>query len=351
MELVVSKNGHLLLIIVLSIILMAVISINWKLIVRLVFEETLIESRFLDSLSKAIIKIKIGLLKFLGASINDIQSLDYQYVLTTKISQTYFFQNKIKCCWQLFSYYMIYCLVLVFLAKPIDLESSKEIGRLVQFFVSQDTPSQALNILTLVTVNVITDLCSLAMTFIHLSKASTAFSARKLDWAIIWLMADIVVASILFFISQLVSNYLYPLAIENPPSTYDTWSVSAALMPYAFIESANSGTINFYPFTFPGQIFITGSVFIPTLISTSVLLCIMLVLAATRIFRKIQNIYLGYHVDGVSFSPAPIAGGEANVLDRANVCLLRIVHFFVGVLVLVVGGISLEAIKRLLGWS
>ena len=351
MELIVARGGLLLFIAIIGITLLAIISINWNVISKLIFEETQKESIILDILSKVIIKIKIGLLKFLGASDNDIQNSECQYTIATKINQTYFFQNKLKCCWQLFSYYMLYCLILVFLAKPIDLESSLEMGRLIQFFVSQDTPTQAFNILVLVGINVITDLCSLTITFIHLSKVSRALSARKLDWAIIWLMADIVIASVLFFISQLVSNYLYPLALENPPLNYDMWSIDAALMPYAFIESANSGDVNFYPFTFPGQIFITGSVFIPTIVSTSLLTCIMLALTVVRIFRKIQNVYLGAHIDGANFSPIPIAGKQAKNLSRADMCLFHFTKFSLGVLVIVIGGISLEAIKLLFGWA
>ncbi len=351
MELIITQGGHLLLMSIMGIALLAIISINWNIISRLIFEETRNESRFLDVLSKIIIKIKIGLLKFLGASINDIQNSKHQYAIAREIKQTYFFQNKLKCCWQLFSYYMLYCLILVFLAKPIDLESSLEMGRLIQFFVSQDTPTQAFNILVLVSVNVITDLCSLTITFIHLTKVSTALSERKLDWAIIWLIADIVIASALFLISQLVSNYLYPLALDNPPLDYDMWSINAALMPYAFIESASSGNVNFYPFTFPGQIFITGSVFFPTIISMSVLMFITLALAAVRIFRKVQNVYLGAHINVSSSIPIPIAGTQANNLSRADMCLFHFTKFSLGVLVVVIGGISLEAIKFLFGWT
>ena len=116
-----------------------------------------------NSLIIALTRIKISLLKFSGASINDLAVSDGRYIYASEIRQTYFAENKIRCTWQLFTYYMFYCLVLVFLAKPIDIEASKKAGELIAFAVGKDAPSQMFNILILVVTNVGTDLISIAV--------------------------------------------------------------------------------------------------------------------------------------------------------------------------------------------
>ena len=159
---------------------------------------------------------------------------------------------------------MVYCLILVLLAKPIDLDSSQLTGRLVDFSLNLNGKDQVIGVVILAATNVITDVLSLAITYSHINKISELHCYSRNFLAILVAIKDIIYAFMLFLLSQIISNILYPLSIENPPQDFDPFSIEAALMPYAFVYDASGKQVQFYDFIFPGQLFITGTVFAPT---------------------------------------------------------------------------------------
>ncbi|MCH8049737.1 hypothetical protein IH979_03465 [Patescibacteria group bacterium] len=302
------------------------------------------------SLASLLTQIKVMLLKFVGASKIEISSSGGRYVLASGIRQTYIAENKIRCCWQLFSYYMLYSLVLVFLTKPIDIEASENAGELIAFAVDNDAPSQMINLTILAVTNVVTDLMSLAVTFVLLTQIAGAFSDKGYLRACCLTLVDFAIAFFLFVISQVVSNNLYPFAIKTPPSDFNPWSIDAALMPYAFLESVEGSVQSFYPFTFPGQIFITGTVFVPTAISMAIVFTLTLLLLFGRVAKRLQDIFLGEPNVLEGLGPAPIAGGVGVYPNgRTDRCLRYALQSGLAIWSATIGGVSALYFSKLLG--
>ncbi len=106
-------------------------------------------------------------------------------------------------------------------------------------------------------------------------------------------------------------------------------------MPYAFIESVNGDKINFYHFTMPGQLFIKGTIFIPTLISMILIMVTSLLLAGVNLIKRIQNIFFKYDNLAYSQGPEPIAG---SMMSREDRCLSFAVNIAIGFLLTAMGG-------------
>ncbi len=332
-----------------SLVLFVLLVLNWGSIFRFLLEGEKSKSPMANALVGAITRIKISLLKFSGASKHDISSNDGQYINANYIGRTYFAQNKLKCFWQLFSYYMLYCLILVFLAKPIDITASQEAGKLVAFGVSKDAPSQIVNIAILAVVNVVTDLLSLAITFINLTRIGSAFSLQRYATVVGRVAFDLVAALLLFSSSQLVSNFLYPMALEKPPLSFDPWSIEAALMPYAFLESVVGAQQTFYPVTFPGQLFITGTVFLPTFVGMALVLLVSLIFLLVRLSKKIQDIYFGTNDADEAMLPEPLGGIAASAKSRSDRCLYFAISSMLTITQSVIGGVMVLAVGKFLG--
>ena len=316
----ISNGGTYLAIIVLLAFLLLFMIFNWRSIYTLLFDREQLKIPLSISLSGIVSRIKITLLYFTGATQLDVSSESANYLDALKIQETYFARNKLRCTWQLFSYYMLYSFILVFLVRPIDAQRSKMAGHLVSFIISKDAPAQILSLSLLSITNVTTDLMSLAITFVLLNKMSRAFSRKDFLSAFIISLLALVFSFMLFSFSQLVSNFLYPHAIENPPADYTPWSVQSAFMPYAFVKSVNGANSTFHDFTFPGQIFITGIVFIPTLISMLVVILFLLMAAVGNYIKRMQEMLLGIVIASGPLGPEPIAGNVNSAATRATRC-------------------------------
>nr|VFJ44140.1 MAG: hypothetical protein BECKDK2373C_GA0170839_100769 [Candidatus Kentron sp. DK] len=237
---------------------------------------------------KTLLRTKLLLLKVCGASDIDITHDDDEFLDATRIQETYFIKYPARVAWQLFSYYMVYCFVLVLLARPIDMFNSQTSGELVAFSLNLNGKEQIISIIILAATNVATDILSLAITYSHITKIANLHSERSNFAASLVAVKDIFYAFSLFLLSQLISNILYPLSIENPPSDFNPFSIGAALMPYAFIADASGMNIQFHDFVFPGQLFITGTAFVPTLLVMLLILTIGLLSTILRIVHWAQ---------------------------------------------------------------
>jgi hypothetical protein len=325
------SGGAHLAIVVLSAVLFLFMMFNWRSIYDLLFEREQKSIPLSISLSAMITRIKVTLLYFTGATRLEVSGKCTNYLGALRLQETYFAQNKLRCTWQLFSYYMLYCFILVFLTRPIDVERSKAAGHLVSHIIGRDALAQLLNLSMLCITNVSTDLMSLAITFVLLNKMSEAFLRKDFLSAIVISIFDLALSFMLFSFSQLVSNILYPRAIENAPADYTPLSVQSAFMPYAFVKSMNGDSSTFYDFTFPGQLFITGTVFIPTLISMAVIILFLLMAAAGHYIRRAQNALFGVEMAADGLGPAPIAGGaSSSAVLRSDRCFHFAVNFMLG---------------------
>jgi hypothetical protein len=314
------NGGFALAIAIFFALLLVLVLVNWGASLRLLHQGGLGKKPIRDSLAAALLGLKVTLLYFSGASRGDLRNDSLGYVAAKELSETYFFKNKARCIWQLFTYYMFYTMVLVFLAKPIDAATSEAQGKLIAFVVSKDAPAQILNLIILAATNVTTDFLSLAVTFVLLGKVIDALKSKRFYEALYFALVDVAISTLLFIVSQLVSNLLYPLAITNPPQDYDPFSIKAALMPYAFLRKASDAGAQFFDFTFPGQLFITGTVFIPTLISLSVVILVTILLYVGETIKRIQSSILRTDDVVAALGPEPVAGQEPPLLGREARC-------------------------------
>jgi hypothetical protein len=242
---------------------------------------------------------------------------------------------------------MLYSFILVFLVRPIDPERSRIAGHLVSFIISRDAPAQIFSLSLLSITNVATDLTSLAITFVLLNKLSEAFARKNFLSSFIISFFALLFPFILFSLSQLVSNFLYPHAIENPPADYTPWSVQSAFMPYAFVETLNGEHSTFHSFTFPGQIFITGIVFIPTLISMLVVIVFLLMAAVGYYIKRMQQLLLGIEIASGPLGPEPIAGDANSGATRATRCFQFAVQNMLAIVSATIAGILVVTITHL----
>jgi hypothetical protein len=300
---------------------------NWRSLYALLFEREQRKIPIADSLSGLISRIKITFLYFTGASTSDISGKCSNYLSALTIQETYFARHVLRCAWQLFSYYMLYCCLLVFVARPIDMNRSHQAGHLVSFIISRDVLAQVLNLSLLSFTNVATDLMSLAITFVLLNKMLDAFRRKHFTSAIAISIVDLALSFLLFALSQIVSNILYPHAIENAPANYTPWSVDSAFLPYAFVKSMNGDNSTFYDFIFPGQLFITGTVFIPTLITMLVVILFLLMAAAGHYIKRLQQLIFGEDVVSSQLGPIPVTGAPNPAVLRSARCFQFAVNF------------------------
>jgi len=343
------RGGTDLTILILAAVLLIAILFNWGKILRFLIDGARIQLSLTKTILGSVTQVKVLLLKVSGASANDLSSNDGRYLSASNLGRTYFAENCLRCLWQLFSYYMVYCLVLVILAKPIDPIASTDAGKLIAFAVGKDAPAQIANIIILAVTNVITDLLSMSITFVHLSLIAKSIADKSYLNATGHGVRDVAIAFLLFSISQLVSNFLYPQAIDNPPSNFDPWSIKAALMPYAFMASASGTEQSFYSFTFPGQLFITGTVFVPTVLAMIFVLCLTVLMVLTRAVKRVQDLILDGPDISHGQSPDSIGGLEPRVYSRSDRCQIFAVNSMMAMLIAIIGGVSATYITKLLG--
>ncbi len=231
------------------------------------------------------------------------------------------------------------------------MQASVEVGRLIAFDLIRNAPEQVLNVAILAFSNVITDLISLAITYVHLTKISNSLKHRKTISAIFYVAQDIIIAGILFVISQLISSYLYPRALINPPADFNPFSIDAALMPYAFMQSVTDGVVNYYPFVFPGQLFITGTVFAPTVIAMTLILLITLILIILKVIGRLQFYFLKDDALLDLLAPAALPEVGDALQNRTKRCIRFSVNSVYIIILSVMGSLIFYLISRIFSLS
>lgn len=269
-----------------------------------------------------------------GASINDIKANDSRYLRFDKLKYTYFYEYKWKCCWLLFSYYMCYSSIMVIAARPVDVTAQPVGDLLVSYTYNSNVLGNVLLMTSLVVVNVITDLLSITISFYHLYHIKDFVLSGQYKKVAEYASRDFIAASILFVISQLLSNFYYPLHINETVNNFDWISVKAAMMPYGIIKNTiGDGRALLYSKTYPGQVFLTGTVFLPTIIMALICLILSFIYG---ISSKIIDLKLSSCNDGISINilPEPIAGFlvEVNPINCRTKITNAVYTFTIGIM-------------------
>lgn len=295
---------------------------------------------FSKVLQKMIIKIS-------GGSKHDIEYNNQAYLKANKIKSTYIMRNKFSSTWRMLSYYMLYSIILMFITKPVDIQLTNDMA-VIGFELNKDIKIQLIFIIILVFSNVITDLLSLSFTFVHLKKFSIFLRKNNYFISFYYILKDLAIASVLFIVSQVVSNYLYPYSLSHPPDNFNPFSIQAALMPYGIVKENIEGIYHLYQFVFPGQLLLTGTIFLPTVMCIMILIILSCLLEANKILKKIQNYILSKYIE--IHRPIPIGGQpDQTILSREEKCSWARSHFLITSVTAMIAGIPLFILSNLLG--
>ena len=107
-------------------------------------------------------------------------------------------------------------------------------------------------------------------------------------FAAFYLAKNLAYCFVFFVLSQLISNMIWPLKTNLAiPITDRFFSKSIALWPYAFVVDASASPPQYLNPIFPGQLLITGTVFLPTLIIILLLVVLTITIKVVQLPKKI----------------------------------------------------------------
>jgi hypothetical protein len=197
-------------------------------------------------------------------------------------------RNKVAIILRLVPVYGLYILTLVVLTRPIYFEGDE------YHVFKYSTNLQELFALFIgyVSSNLLFDYFSIKFTF---SSVTRALATKRY---VFLFTRNAMVAGSLFFISQIISCVFWVYKRQDP--SFPKFGQNAlanlseiALWPYAFVTGQGSSQIVSEPF--PGQLLITGTVFIPTI--TLVLLFVIFSLFL-RLTELAKTVLLSHKLDG-----------------------------------------------------
>ena len=117
--------------------------------------------------------------------------------------------------------------------------------------------------------NSLFDIFSIYFTVRHLEKIR---AHPRISTAAYYLGKNLIYCFGFFLLSQLVSNLIWPLKTNlDIPMVDRLVSPAIALWPYAFMLDASASPPQYLPLIFPGQLLITGTVFLPTLVTVLII--------------------------------------------------------------------------------
>jgi hypothetical protein len=198
--------------------------------------------------------------------------------------------NEVDLCWvnrnrssiifRLVPVYGLYILALVVLTRPVFFDG----GAYHIFNYSKNLHDLFVMFVIYVSSNILFDYLSLRFTFSYVMQA---LATKR--YAFLFLKNAMISLS-LFSLSQIVSCILWVFKREDPSFPKFDHSIfqnflEIALWPYAFVTGPGSAQIT--SDTFPGQLLITGTVFIPTILLVSLFTIFSTFLKLTEIIKRL----------------------------------------------------------------
>lgn len=191
----------------------------------------------------------------------------------------------------------------------------------------------------LIVTNILTDMVSIAFTYRNIQILERQVNSGLYGDGLVTLFKDTVIAGACFLISQIVSNALYPMPLEESqgvmgPSIATVFSVDTALLPYAFTDGSNVSEL-----VFSGQLFLTGTVFFPTLLLLLLVVFMLAITIATKLIwplvSLLRTVVLGRGSELPGPSPHPVAViCQTNIARIVSTILLGLVGAYIFQLIL-----------------
>jgi hypothetical protein len=190
-------------------------------------------------------------------------------------------RNRSSIVLRLIPVYGLYILALVVLTRPVFFDGKQYSA----FNYSKNLYDLAIMFLIYVTSNVLFDYLSLKYTFSYVMRSleGKRYASNFLKNALI--------AVLLFVLSQVVSCLLWIYKRQDPSFPKFDQGIAysfleIALWPYAFVTGP-AGSAQIVSAVFPGQLFITGTVFIPTIMLVSLFILFSCFLKLTESIKKL----------------------------------------------------------------
>jgi hypothetical protein len=189
-------------------------------------------------------------------------------------------RNRSAIVLRLVPVYGLYILALVVLTRPVFFD-----GKEYHIFsYSKNLSDLTVLFVIYVTSNVLFDYLSLKFTFSYLMQS---LETKRYTSSF---FKNAMVAVSLFLLSQVVSCFLWVYKRQDPSfPKFDQGIIhnflEIALWPYAFVTGPGSAQI--VSAVFPGQLFITGTVFIPTIMLVSLFIIYSCFLKLTEVIKKL----------------------------------------------------------------
>lgn len=249
---------------------------------------------------------------------------DREKISVADVDVAWVSRYRVSIFFRLLPVYAVYILALVVLTRPIF-----DAGNGFEIFTYSENLHELFALLVIyVCSNIIFDYFSLRYSL------ANVMDAKKTGRYVFYFLKDAGIATALFLMSQAVSCVLWVLKRENSgfPKFDDgllNQFVEITLWPYAFVSGEGSSTIVSDPF--PGQLLITGTVYVPTITLGIMFLVFTVFLALARAVKgfliskqldRICRLFLKVHLVGM-FNPDAI-GNRFRYCNYAFLALLNI---------------------------
>jgi hypothetical protein len=159
-------------------------------------------------------------------------------------------------------FYFVYIWALILTTRALQIDPGTGAVQVINYTSKQLFGFMMIGLYIL--SNSLFDILSIFFTLKHLERLR---QDPRMSVAFVQLAKTLGYCMIFFLASQLVSNLIWPLKTNIDVSIVDRiLSPAIPLWPYAFILDAGSGSVQYLPFVFPGQLLITGTVFLPVVL-------------------------------------------------------------------------------------
>ena len=197
-------------------------------------------------------------------------------------------------------FYFVYIWGLILTTRPLLIDQST--GDLQIMIYTSKSIFGFLMIFVYIFSNATFDILSIYFTLKHLDRIKRS---PETGFAALLLLKNLSYSFIFFCFSQLISNLIWPLK-TNFAISWLGRLISPAIVfwPYAFVLDSSSSSPDYFRLLFPGQLLITGTVFLPTLIVVLLSVVLMLTIPFLGILKR-QIIASDLTLFGVVVTPGP----------------------------------------------
>ncbi len=246
------------------------------------------------------IQIMLSHIKRLIFSVLGYQGEERERQSLGELDATWICANFAKIFVRFLVFYFIYIWALILTTRALLIDPQTESVHILSYTSKQIFGFSM--IVVYIVSNSLFDILSIYFTIKHLDKIR---QDPRFSVAATYLVTNLAYCFAFFVLSQVISNLIWPLktGIEIPWSDRP-FSPTIALWPYAFVLDASSSSPQFLHPIFPGQLLITGTVFLPTLL---IVLLFIVTTLSIRTVQLLKRIIIAWDLTpfGVVVRPSP----------------------------------------------